>query len=232
MLETELNDLQDMLCESLRRNEVSIDRVRRYISSLSVSRKENIPRFNKHMKEIFGCLSLEELFTCLNRLGAWCILNFLTLEDIIRKFSSDDCELIEKLRQFEDTISAFKATTNLSMFLEVWSGRRFYDRDSEGHIPVIVKLQTKWRNFTLAKVAEIEGFLANAFELHKSLFQLANAQPGCVAIVWLVPLSVMTAVQKAMKERLPYLWKSNIQELIVGNLLFVVSCLYYVCGLY
>ncbi len=209
-----------MVYQNLKEKEVPVDTVQQFINSLSVSRTENIPLFNQHMQEIISSSSLEEVFGILTRIGVWSFLNFRILEEIMRWFGGD--ELNVKIEQYKEKIRKFMSKTKLSDFLQVWSGRRFHTSSQEG-IQIIAKCKCVWRYCTLSEVATMEQYLANEFLLHRSIFRLANAKPGCVTIMWLVPLSALKAIKKVIKERQPDLKKANIQELTVGNLLFVVS---------
>ena len=228
-LEAEFSLIQARVYQKLEEKPESIGTVRQFINSLSVSQRENIPYFDRHMQEILNYSTLEEVFSFLTRKGVWSFLNSHILEKIVEQFNLEGLD--RALQEYNDKVDDFKKQTKLGDFLEVWSGRSIHETSdghlhTDGRIPIVAKFGSRWEDYTLAQVADSENQLANAFLLHKLILDFQSASPGCIAVTWLVPLSVLEAVKRALKHKKPDLKKMNIQELVIGNLLFTVSILY------
>ena len=201
----------------------SLDTIRLYITGLSASVKENVPLFDDHMLEIISESTLNEIFSLLTRLGSWDFLNFYILERLAKAFGNE--ELVGEIEQYGEAVEAFKEETKLTDFLRIWSGRTLH-----GTLPnrkaVIVKLQAKWPEYTLADVACLEKYLSGEFLLEHFIFHFSNAERGCVTIMWLVPASVIPLMKAAAKELENKLRKTDIQELTIDGTSVFQVCTY------
>ena len=191
---------------------VSPDTLRIYLTSLSVSRKESMPRFGEYMAEIFTETEHSQIFGILSRIGAWSMLNFSLLVDVTEEYGDD--ELKTQVSEYKAEVEIFKRETKLQDFLPIWAGRSSY-----GSLPnseaLIAKLQGKWGDCSLADVAEVEGCLADEFLLEHQVFHFSNGEPGCVCLMWLIPKSAATLIKQAILKSRVYLKETKICELMV-----------------
>ena len=196
---------------------VSVDTLRVYITHLSVSQKENIPLFSKHMTEIISETSHSKIFALLSRMGAWSMLNFHLLHGIAEEYGDE--ELKAAVSHYSTDVNLFKQETTLEDFLCVWSSRSAYGSLPERQ-PLIAKLKVEWKDCTLATVAQEECYLANEFQLEPHIMHFSNGNPGCVVLMWLIPAAAVSLIQEAVKEKGSTL-KKKILQLIVGDKTFV-----------
>ena len=197
--------------------------VRLYLNGLSTSLKENVPFYGDQMIEIINETTFDEVFNLLTRIGSWDFLNFYILERLAKTFGNK--ELVGEIEQYGKEIETFKKEAKLTDFLRVWSGR-----SSHGTLPnrkrVIVKLQAKWPDYTLADVADVEKYLAGEFLLEQFIFKFSDAERGCVTIMWLVPASVIPLMKAAAKELENKLSQTDIQELSIDGTSVFQVCTY------
>ena len=144
---------------------VSVDTLRACITQLSVSQKENIPLFSKHMAEIISETSHSKIFTLLSRMGAWSMLNFRLLHGIAEEYGDE--ELKAAVSNYSTDVDVFKRETALEDYLYAMSSQSAYWSPPEW---LIVKLKDEWKDSTLADVAQ-EGYLANEFQLEPHIMK-------------------------------------------------------------
>ena len=196
---------------------VTPDMLRVYITQLSVSQKENIPQFSEHMVGIISESSYSQMFAFLSRVGAWGFLNFYLLSRIANRYGDDDMK--RKVEAYGSEVNVFKSETKVKDYLRIWSGRSAYGSLPERK-PLIAKLEEKWEHYTLAEVAEKEGYLAEEFSLEPYVFHLSNVGEGSVILMWLIPASAVPLIKRAVMEKrmegVP-----NICELIVDDQRFI-----------
>ena len=176
---------------------VSADTLRVYITQLSVSQKEQIPLFSKHMADIISETSHSKIFTLLSRMGAWSMLNFRLLHRITEEYGDD--ELKAELSSYSTDVDVFKQETTLEDYLYVMSSRSAYGSLPERQA-LIVKVMEEWKGCTLADVAEEECYLANEFQLEPHIMHFSNGKPGSVVLMWLIPAAAVSLIVKAMEK--------------------------------
>ena len=205
---------------------VPVEELRVYLTELSVSRKENVPLFSKQMAEIIVQTSLDQVITFMSRIGGWDFLNYYLLECVAEDFG--DSELQGKVKEYGERVEVFKAMTKLAEFLRVWSSR-----SPQGSLPdretLIVKLEAQlWKDCTLADVARQERWLASEFQLEQYAFHFSNAEPGCVCLMWLIPVSAVPLILKAIQDEKPNFTAASICEVVIGgSLVYKVNCAWY-----
>ena len=190
-----------------------------YLTGLSVEQGEATPLlFDEHMAGIICKQSLSQMFMFLSRVGAWGFLNFDLLSCIANQFGDDD--LKREVEEYSRGIASFMEETKFEDYLRVCTNRIPYG-SLPGRKPLIVKLEDKWGDFTLDKVAKLQGDLEGEFRLEPYIFKLCNGGQMCVLVMWLIPSSAVSIIKDAiMKKRVDFR-DSNICELIVGEDRFV-----------
>ena len=197
-----------------------IDDIHLYLNQLSVGQKENVPMFDEHMAEIITHSTLKAVFMFLSRIGVWDFLNHRLLAHIAKKYP--DKVLEAAVLTYSKDVDTFKERTKLEDFLRIWPGRTRYDSDPQ-RVPLASKLNAQWKEYTLADLANHEGYLASEFLLNQFIFHFSNAEPGCVTLMWLIPASAAALIKKSIMKRQPDLKKMNIQELTVGDFIYKVG---------
>ena len=202
---------------------VSPDKLKVYLTQLSVSQTENIPQFSEHMAGIMlNVDSHSKIFTFLSRVGAWGFLNFYLLKCVARRYGDD--EMKGEVEKYGTEVDTLKSETKLKDYLRACSNRSPYGSLPERK-PLIVKLEEEWGDCTLADVAEQEGYLAGEFLLEQYIFHFSNAAKGCVTLTWLIPTTAIPLIRRAITENRVKL-KGTICELIVGDECFIFKVTY------
>ena len=199
-----------------------------YLTQLSVQQMESTPLlFDDHMGGIISKKSHSQMFMVLSRVGAWGFLNFNLLSCVAKRYGDED--LKSKVREYGRGIASFMKGTKFEDYLRVCTNRIPYGI-LPGREPLIVELEEKWGDFTLDKVAKLQGDLEGQFGLEPYIFNLCNGGPKCVMIMWLIPSSAVSIIKKAIMEKRVDFRGLNICELIVGENRFIFKvynkCLY------
>ena len=200
-----------------------VDNVCLYLTSLSVSKQENAPYFDKYTAALMSESSISGMFTILRRNGDFNFLNFRLLQLVVKEFGNQDLEA--QVEKYGVKVDEFMRETKLTDFLRVWRGQAAHGSVLNRQL-LVVKLDREWPKATLSYIACIEKYLANEFELHDFIFRFSQAHPGCVSLVWLIPSCTAQLIKDAMKINTPNFKKMKIRELIVnGDVLFQVLAL-------
>ena len=194
---------------------VTPDMLRVYVTQLSVGQKESIPQFSDHMAGIISESSFSQMFALLSRIGAWGFLNFYLLKCIADRYGDD--EMKREVEAYGSEVDTFKSETKVKDYLRIC--RSAYGSLPERK-PLIVKLEEKWEHYTLADVAEEEGYLAEEFHLEPYIFNLSNGGEGSVMLMWLIPASAIPLIKRAVMEN-GMKSATNICELIVDDQRFI-----------
>ena len=204
----------------LRKLGVAVDEVVLYLTSLTASTQADVPLFDQYTLSLLNASSLNQVFTILSRTGAINFLNFRLLQLVVMKFGNQN--LKDQMKKYGEEVNQFMRETKFTDFYRIWSGQAAHG-SVPNHQLVIVKLDKKWPEATLSMIADMENFLAGEFQLNTCSFRFANAIPGCVSLVWLIPASAAQLIKEAMKTKQPNFKKMNIEELIVnGEVLYSV----------
>ena len=199
---------------------VPVDGVMLYLTSLKASTQADVPLFDQYTLSLLNESSLNRIFTILSRTGDVNFLNFRLLEKVVKQFGNQNLD--DQVVKYREEVQRFMRETKFTDFLRVWSGQATYGSVSKREL-LIVKLDQKWPEATLSFIADMEQFLAGEFQLNIVIFRFAQANPGCVSLVWLIPASAAQLIKEAMKTKQPNFKKMNIQELIVnGEVLYSV----------
>ena len=199
---------------------VRVDRLRLYLTALKVNIQADVPFFDRYTLSLLNESSMSQIFTILSRTGAINFLNYRLLQLVVKKFGKESLQ--NQVEKYGEEVTKFMKETKFTDFYRIWSGQV-----AHGSVPnyqlLVVKLDRKWPGATLSMVADMENFLAGEFQLNAFIFRFAQANQGCVSLVWLIPASAAQLIKEAMKTKQPDFKTMNIQQLIVnGEVLFSV----------
>ena len=214
-LQKKFDDLLLLAQKSFSSHAVPLKEFRLKVTCLCVNQKQNIPLFNHSKFGEINSFSSEEIFSFLTRMEVWDFLNFQVLEEIVERFIPNDAEVGGKISEYAPEVEAFKNTTNLQDYIRV---RGTGANVTPEYRDVMVKIQRDYNRFTLADLAEEEGFLANQFLLNQFIFWLKDVEEGCVQITWLVPASAIQLLKpEKLAEKGETLRKRGIREIWVDG---------------
>ena len=210
-------------CERLEEMKVPPSKLIVYLNQLSVHQKKNIPQFSKFMAGIISKSRHCQLFAFLSRAGAWSFLNFYLLKCLAKRYGDE--EMRKKVEEYGKEVDTFMRETKLKEYLRVCSSQSSFGSLPDRK-PLIVKLEEKWGDYTLVKVAEMEAYLAGEFLLELSIFHFSSGIEKCVMLMWLIPSSAINVIKKAITEKRFNFTAANICELIVGEDRFIFKVIF------
>ena len=199
---------------------VPVDEVVLYLTSLKVSTQANEPLFDEYTLSLLNVPNVNQVFTILSRTGAISFFNFRLLHLVAKEFEKSN--LKDQVEKYSEEVNQFMKETKFIDFYRIWSGQA-----AHGSVPyyqvLVVKLDIEWPGATLSIIADMESYLEGEFQLNAFILRFAQANPGCVSLVWLIPACAAQVIKKAMKTKQPNFQKMNVQELIVnGEVLYSV----------
>ena len=207
---------------SFKNKPVPIDELQVYLSQRCADERQKIPLFEKRMNDIIHQSTHSQVFMLLSRIRAWDFLDFSLLEDAVKEF--DLSELNPELASYTQAVCAFQSDTKLVDFLKVWKSSCL-EKELPACEILIAKCAGDMKNCTLADVAKKARIIANKFNLLTLAARLGWANPGSVYLLWYIPEAVSKHIEMIMKSKnRPNLVSYGIQQLVVGNRIYKVSC--------
>ena len=173
---------------------VSVHNVHAWLISLDVFRQREHQDFIKdNLTNIEKGTHLSNLWA---RLGTyWNFLNFDLLKHVIKKFGSEN--LKQKMKSYKCDLQSFRRVTRVCDFIDCWP--------VQGEAPeadlreFVTKMKHDWNNCTLEDLDKIKGVITCKFFIPKFALWLRDIKEGCITIVWLIPVSLVKALQEAIE---------------------------------
>ena len=224
MLQSEFRDILILSRKSFELHPVPLDDVRLWVASLCVDQQENIPMFDESKRVEINKSSYNELFLLLTDHEVWDALNIRELKKMVKHFAPNDEKINERIARYASKVDKFKQDTNLREYLRVRASKTNKTLNY-GSFQAKLEARKDFHNFTLADVAEHEGFLADQFLLNQFIFRLQESRRGCIQITWLVPSSVIPLLKpERLAEKRESLKERGILEIRVDNRYIYMVC--------
>lgn len=186
--------------------QTSPERLRTYLASMDATLKDKVPLFGE--KHFFN-MSTEEIFGRLSIESAWDFLNYNLLEEVALKFIPQDSV---HFSSYAEQLGEFKKKTRLLDFLDVIPCPAKELDSRWDRLKVKIKRHEEISGWTLAKLAEIKGYLSSQFLLREYVLRFDWASAGCIELYWCIPSHLVDHIFNILKERKPDLLHIGVIE--------------------
>ena len=179
--------------------------------------------------------SLDEMFVAFGQYGLWDYLNYDLLQEIIEEFASDDDELNDMMKQYQQDLTGHILTQKIATYLEAIHEEppiSSSDSDTSGDeiIPALpqqkkrklfkklsFKVETNVADQTLGYVKDLWRSLQNQFRLPRPAMILHRIAEGCICITWLIPTNLVTHVTRMAQETANMFAKQHILRVMLAE---------------
>ena len=181
-LEEKYGVLTDNVLSALKKEHVSLDRIKSYLRQLPVSLKQQCHKFLQSQRLcLINAANIDELFWILS--DYWDFINPSLLVDLAHKFGDDQTKA--SVDMYMKELKEFRMRTKLKDFINQWTGQPRPDFHE-----IVLEFKDDWREYTLEQLEEFRNaFLCKQWLEHYAM-PLRGIKEACVAAVFSLPMAV------------------------------------------
>lgn len=162
--------------------------------------------------------SLGKIFAALSSNGLLNFKNYDVLCSIIQEYASDDQELKEKVREYEQALAGFVLVTEMEDYLDVELQQCEQSKPNpEIFDELSYKIGEDVTAFTLQYISEIWESLARRLKLPRSALLLDKIAEGCVELTFLIPFHLTRFAIKQAQESMDYFREFHVLRVTIAG---------------
>ena len=154
------------------------------LKALCVDVKGNIPLFDDMSCKLYIKMDVKQIMMLMTDHKVWDPINFNILGQITRLCAPDQNDLHDYFEQHKVKVQQFQQRTFLIDYMAIVGSNIVYP---PGWTTITVKFERKYNEYTMARFAKDQGFLAGQFLLQEFVLHFKNIKKGCVSITWFIP---------------------------------------------
>ena len=162
--------------------------------------------------------SLSEIFQSLLVQGLLSYKNFYILRSIVNWYASDESEMKNKLREYEEALAGYVLVVKMKDYLdaELQQGEQSQP-DPKLFDELSVNLKVNVKENMLKYVNELWDSLAYQVKLPVTALPFHRVAKGCVEITWLVPFHLTPFTTRRLQESSDYFQQENILRVTIAG---------------
>ena len=182
-LEEKYGVLTDNALSALKKEHVSLDRIKSYLRQLPVSLKQQCHKFLQSQRLcLINAANIDELFWILS--DYWDFINPSLLVNLAHKFGDD--QTIASVDKYMKELKEFRMRTKLKDFINQWTGQPRPDFHE-----IVLEFKDDWREYTLEQLEEFRNaFLCKQWLAECYAMPLRGIKEACVAAVFSLPKAI------------------------------------------
>ena len=169
--------------------------------------------------KVFGTArDLGDVLVALSKKGMLSYKNCHILRSIVDNYGSDDQELNEEMRKFDEDLAGYALATAMQDYVDVDSQR---SKESEADPELFCVLSLKVGEYvterTLQYVKEVWDSLARRLEIPHSALLFEKVANGCIEMVWKFPSHLTNFIIRRAQENTNYFWEQQVLRVTIAN---------------
>ena len=155
--------------------------------------------------------SVREIFCAITKNGLWDCVNYFPLKLIIEEFASNDTEMSDWVKKYEEAVSGYMLCTKISDHIDVVALSNSSDTDSDEKLEekpakydqryyrrLSLKVKAKVTEASMQCVSELWKSFASRYHLPSRMAILDSIRAECILVTWLIPTKhTLELIQKA-----------------------------------
>ena len=162
--------------------------------------------------------NLSDVFVALTNRGMLSYKNCHILRSIIDKYASDDQQLKEEMRKYEEELTGYALVTGMKEHVDAVSPQ---DEESEANTGLFTLLSLKVgknvTEHTLQYVEEVWDSLAHLLKLPHSALLFKRVAEGCLEMIWTVPSHLTDFIIRRAQECTEYFYEQRVLRVTIAN---------------
>ena len=166
--------------------------------------------------------NFSDVLTALSSRGMLSYKNCHILRSIIDKYASDDQELMEEMRKYDEELAEYAPITCMKEYVDAVSQQ---DEESEADLELFsvlsFKVGRKATEHTLQYVVDFWDSLAHRLKLPHSALLFERVAEGCIEMIWKVPSHLTSFIIRRAQENTEYFREQRVLRVTIAN-----TCIY------
>ena len=181
-LEEKYGVLTDDVLSALKKQHVSLEKIKSYLRQLPVSLKQQYHRFLQSQgSRLINAKNIDELFWILS--GYWDFINPSLLVDLTRKFGDEQTKA--SVDMYMKELKEFRMRTKLKDFINQWTGQPRPDFHE-----IVLEFKDDWSEYTLEQLEEFRNAFLCKQWLEAYAMPFGGIKEACVAAVFSLPKAI------------------------------------------
>jgi len=165
---------------------------------------------------------LSDVLLALTKRGMLNCKNYFILHSIINNYASDDHELMEETRKYNEELARYTRVTNVQDYVDAESQQdQQSEADPELFSVLSLKLRENVRDHTLQYVKDVWDSLAHQLKLPHSTLLFERVADGCLEIIWTIPSHLNNFIIRQTQENIEYFQDQQVLRVTIAN-----KCIY------
>ena len=189
LLHEEIKDLEEKygvltadVLSALKKQHVSLEKIKSYLRQLPVSLKQQYHRFLQSQgSRLINAKNIDELFWILS--GYWDFINPSLLVDLTRKFGDEQTKA--SVDMYMKELKEFRMRTKLKDFINQWTGQPRPDFHE-----IVLEFKDDWSEYTLEQLEEFRNAFLCKQWLEAYAMPFGGIKEACVAAVFSLPKAI------------------------------------------
>ena len=158
--------------------------------------------------------SVHEIFCAVTKNGLWDCVNYFPLKLIIEEFASNDTEMSDWVKKYEEAVSGYMLCTKISDHIDVVALSNSSDTDSDEKLEekpakydqryyrrLSLKVKAKVTEVSMHYVSKLWESFASHYHLPSRVAILDSIHAKCILVMWLVPTKhTLELIQKVHED--------------------------------
>ena len=169
-------------------------------------------------KVLGSAQDLSDVFVALSQAGLLNYTNYGILRSIIIEYASDDQELNQQMREYEDEVAGYALVTSMKDYVDAELQQcEPAEVDPELLSVLSLKVGESVTEHTLQYVKEVWDSLASRLKLPQSALLFEKIADGCIEMTWILPSHLTNFVIRQARENTEYFIERRVLRVIIAN---------------
>ena len=159
-----------------------------------------------------------DVLVALSKRGLLSYKNCHVLRSIIDHYASDDQELKEEMRKYDEDLAGLALVTDMQDYVDAVSQQ---DEESEADPELFnvlsLKVGENVTECTLQYVKEVWDSLARRLEIPHSALLFERVADGCIEMTWITPSHLTNFIIRRVQENTEYFWDQRVLRVTIAN---------------
>ena len=169
--------------------------------------------------KVFGTArDLGDVLAALSKRGMLNYKNSHILRSIVDNYGSDDQELKEEMKKFDEDLAGYALATAMQDYVDVDSQQiKESEADPELFSVLSIKVGENVTERTLQYVKEVWDSLARRLEIPHSALLFEKVADGCIEMVFKFPSHLTNFIVRRAQENTNYFWEQRVLGVTIAN---------------
>jgi len=165
--------------------------------------------------------NLGDVLVALHKRGMLNYKNCHILQSIVDNYASDDQELMEETRKYDEELAEYALVTGIQDYIDAASKQdQQSEADPEMFSVLSLKVEKNATDHTLQYVKDVWDSLAHQLKIPHSALLFERIEHGCLEIIWTIPSHLNNFIIRRAQENTEYFQKRVLRVTIADKCIY------------